>query len=116
MDDCLFCRIAQGRADADIIAESESAVAFRDIHPKAPVHVLVAPKGHYESLAAMGDKEGPLLGNLFSFVRAVAESLHIAQSGYKVVMNVGRGAGQLIDHLHIHILGGWGEKPKKIDV
>lgn len=114
MSDCIFCRIARKELPADIVKESERAVAFRDMHPKAPVHILVIPREHYDSLRSVGENETAVLGELFSFVRDVAEAQVL--SGYKVVVNVGREGGQIIDHLHVHILGGWGEKPKELNV
>ena len=116
MGDCLFCRIASGQADADVIAENERAIAFRDIQPKAPVHILVVSKEHHASLAETSDDDAAMLGELLRFSRVVAEKLGVARSGYKVVLNVGRGGGQLVDHLHLHVLGGWNDHPGNIEV
>jgi len=114
--DCLFCKIAEHEAEADIIAENEHAVAFRDINPKAPVHILVIPKEHRASLPDATDDDQDMLGNLLLFVREVAEQLGLSSAGYKVLMNVGRGGGQIIDHIHFHLLGGWKEKPGTVNV
>lgn len=104
MSDCLFCRIAAGEIPCQAIAEDEAFLAFHDIHPKAPVHALVIPKLHVASLA---DAEDPaMLGQLMAQVRQVAETLGVAEAGYRVVINVRDGGGQEIDHLHAHILGG----------
>jgi histidine triad (HIT) family protein len=114
--DCVFCKIAAKEMSADIVLESERAIAFRDIHPKAPVHLLVIPKEHRPSLAETTDADAALLGELLRFARVVAEKAGIAKTGYKLVMNVGRGAGQIVDHLHLHLLGGWEGRPARADV
>ena len=101
-DDCLFCQIAHGDREK-LVWENDLAAAFRDIHPKAPVHVLVVPKIHLNSL---DDEQDPQkLGQLMMAVKEVAKTLGIA-GGYRVVINVGRSGGQVIYHLHVHILGG----------
>lgn len=102
MNNCLFCRIA-GHDKENLVWENEHAAAFNDIHPSAPVHILVVPKKHVEKLQ---DLEDPALaGELMMAVRAVAAQAGLA-SGYRVVINVGRPGGQVVDHLHIHVLGG----------
>ncbi len=106
MDDCLFCRIASGEIPSDIVLEDADFVAFRDIHPKAPQHVLVIPRKHIVSLndaAAAGDTLGE---RLLRFVVQVAERCEVKESGYRVLTNVGPDAGQEVMHLHFHILGG----------
>ncbi len=101
-DDCLFCKIAHGDKE-NLVWENEVATAFKDIHPKAPVHVMVVPKQHINSLDELTDPV--LAGQLLEAVREVAKHLEVA-GGYRVMINVGRGGGQVIDHLHMHILGG----------
>jgi histidine triad (HIT) family protein len=104
MGDCIFCRIARGEARADVILDTTDAVAVRDINPQAPVHALVIPKRHVESLNdATGDG---LLGDLLQVARSVARKERVAESGYRVVANTGNDGGQTVPHLHLHVLGG----------
>lgn len=106
MDNCLFCQIAAKNKPAHIEYEDEGIIAFRDIHPKAPVHILIVPKKHIESVAKMTKDDSIIAGRLIYVAKILAEKQGIAASGYKLVFNVGRGGGQLIDHLHLHLLGG----------
>lgn len=106
MDDCLFCGIVAGSVPSTAVLETEHSYAFRDINPAAPVHVLVVPKEHVGSLTDLSPADGPLLADLFSAVNRVAEKEGIDQSGFRVVGNVGADAGQLVFHLHFHVLGG----------
>lgn len=101
---CIFCRIASGEIPAARVAESDAAVAFRDLNPQAPVHVLVVPRRHVASLADAA--EGDELGALLLLAREVARLEGIADSGYRVVTNSGADAGQTVHHLHLHVLGG----------
>jgi len=101
---CLFCRIAKGEIPTTFVAETDEAVAFRDIDPKAPVHVLVIPRQHLTSLATAEDEE--VLGQLLMLAAKVARTEGISESGYRVVANTGRDGGQSVDHLHFHVLGG----------
>lgn len=101
---CIFCRIASGEIPAARVAESDAAVAFRDLNPQAPVHVLVVPRRHVASLADAA--EGDELGALLLLAREVARLEGIAASGYRVVTNSGADAGQTVHHLHLHVLGG----------
>ena len=103
-DNCLFCRIAAGEIPSNKVAETEGALAFRDIDPKAPTHVLVIPRTHVASLAAASDAS--MLGDLLSFATSVARAEGLTENGYRVVINTGRDGGQSVDHLHLHILGG----------
>jgi len=104
MRDCLFCKIVRGEIPADKVFEDEDVLAFRDIHPKAPVHVLLIPKLHVATLADCNDPA--LLGRWMDRVRTIADdTLHLA-AGYRVVINVRAGGGQEVFHLHAHILGG----------
>ena len=104
-DDCLFCSIVAGDADATIVAEDDDVVAFRDIHPRAPVHVLVTPRRHVPSAHDLGPDDTELLASCFAMARQVAEQEGIADA-YRVATNVGTGGGQMIPHLHFHVLGG----------
>lgn len=107
MTDCLFCKIVVGEIPAAIVKRSADALAFRDIDAKAPVHLLVIPTRH---IAAARDAKGPdgerLLGTLLAFAAAVASEQGLDGEGYRVVTNTGRNAGQSVDHLHLHVLGG----------
>ena len=102
--DCLFCRIAAGEIPTKLVAESDDCVAFRDIDPKAPVHVLVIPRRHVASLDAADDPM--LLGRIAMMAADVARSEGVAQPGYRTVINTGADAGQSVGHLHMHVLGG----------
>ena len=103
-DPCLFCRIVAGTLPATLVASSAHAVAFRDLHPQAPTHVLVIPRQHVASLDAADDPA--LLGAVLELARDVARQEGIAASGYRIVSNVGADGGQTVSHLHVHVLGG----------
>jgi histidine triad (HIT) family protein len=107
MADCLFCKIVAGEIPAKIVKRSDDALAFRDIDARAPVHVLVIPTRH---VAAVRDAAGPdgerLLGRLLAFAAEVARDEGLDGAGYRLVTNTGRNAGQSVDHLHLHLLGG----------
>jgi histidine triad (HIT) family protein len=102
--DCIFCKIARGELPAKVVASDERFVAFHDIDPKAPTHVLVIPRAHVASLDAADDPA--LLGALLTFVRAVARQTGVTRGGYRTVLNTGKHGGQAVDHLHAHVLGG----------
>ena len=106
MADCLFCRIAEGAIPAKILYEDDSCLAFADINPQARVHVLVIPRRHVVSLAAVSQQDAALLGNLLVACGQVAREQGVEESGYRVVANTGQEAGQSVFHLHFHILGG----------
>lgn len=103
-DTCIFCRIVSGSIPAQIVAQNEGALAFRDLHPQAPVHVLVIPRRHIDSLAAADDAAE--LGALTLLAAEVARLEGVAESGYRVVTNIGNDGGQTVGHLHFHVLGG----------
>ncbi|MCS7220477.1 MAG: histidine triad nucleotide-binding protein [Anaerolineae bacterium] len=103
---CVFCRIVRREAPADIVYQDEEVVAFRDINPQAPVHVLIVPRRHIPAITALGAEDGTLAGRLMLVARELAEREGIARSGYRLVINNGPQAGQSIDHLHVHLLGG----------
>jgi histidine triad (HIT) family protein len=104
--DCLFCRIVAGEIPAEVVHQDERAVAFRDINPQAPVHVLVIPRDHMESLDDAGLKDEALLGHLLRVAARVANEQGLSESGYRTVVNTGAGAGQSVFHLHLHVIGG----------
>ncbi len=103
-DSCVFCKIVRGEFGTEFVAESERAVAFNDISPMAPVHVLVVPKQHVSALQELDDPA--LAGELLTLARKVAEKTGVAETGYRVVTNNGEQAGQTVFHLHFHVLGG----------
>jgi len=106
--DCLFCRIVNKELSSKIVYEDEQVVAFEDINPQAPTHVLVVPRKHIAGLNDATADEAKLLGQLQLVAAQVARARGIVESGYRVVINNGRGAGQSVFHLHLHLLGGRG--------
>ncbi len=104
MSDCLFCRIVKGEVKADVVYQTPTLVAIRDINPQAPVHVLVIPSRHIESLNEVADES--LLGELLFAAREVARQEKIAARGYRLVLNTKAESGQTVPHLHVHVLGG----------
>ena len=104
--DCLFCKILAGEIPADIIFESESAIAFRDVNPQAPTHVLIIPRQHVASINDIETQHEELVGSLFSAAKAIAAEENLSDDGYRVVMNCNEAAGQTVFHLHLHLLGG----------
>ena len=106
MEDCVFCRIARGQAPARILFSSEDVVAFHDVSPQAPTHVLVIPRQHITSLAEIAATDTALLGQLMLACADAARECGIAASGFRVVTNSGARAGQSVPHLHLHVLGG----------
>jgi len=105
---CLFCKIVERAIPADIVYENEHTLAFRDIRPVAPTHVLVIPKVHLACIHDATPEQAPLLGEVFSAARAVAEKLGLGEKGYRLVVNNGDDGGQTVHHLHVHVLGGRG--------
>jgi histidine triad (HIT) family protein len=104
--DCLFCRIAAGTIPSDRLHEDDLVVAFRDIAPRAPTHILLISRRHIASAADLTEADGPLLGRLFAVAADLARTAGIAEGGYRLVSNVGRWGGQTVDHLHVHLMGG----------
>lgn len=104
--DCLFCRIVAGTLPATRLHDDELVLAFRDIAPKAPTHVLVIPRRHIPSALDLVEADGPLLGRMFAVAAELARSEGIADDGYRLVSNVGSWGGQSVDHLHLHLMGG----------
>jgi len=105
MPGCIFCKIAQGELQSDIIREDDQAVAFRDINSQAPTHILIIPKKHIPTLAEASEQEEALLGHLLLMARQIAEDQSL-ESGYRVVINNGVAAGQTVFHIHLHLMGG----------
>lgn len=105
---CVFCDIIQKKIETEFVYEDENIIAFSDIRPKAPVHMLIAPKKHIESIKNIDGNNEILAGKMINAARIIAENKSL--SGYKLIFNVGKKGGQIIDHLHLHLLGGWNEK------
>jgi len=105
-DRCLFCRIVSGEISAKKVFEDDVVVAFNDINPQAPTHVLVVPRRHIASLETLDEEEAPIVGMTMHRVASIARSLHLESDGYRVVVNNGEAAGQTVFHIHFHLLGG----------
>ena len=105
-ENCLFCKIIEGEIPGEFVHQDDSCVVIRDINPQAPMHVLVFPRDHIESLDDASQKDEGLLGHLLRVGARVANDLGHGDSGYRSVINTGEGAGQSVSHLHVHILGG----------
>ncbi len=103
---CIFCRIAGREIPADILRESDRVVAFRDLDPKAPTHILLIPKEHIDSVADVGDEHADMLADVMQAASHLARTEGIDESGWRLVTNVGPDAGQSVFHLHFHLLGG----------
>ena len=104
--DCIFCQIVDGKIPGDIVYQDEEVIAFRDINPVAPTHLLIIPKKHISSLAHLADAEAPLIGHMVKVANQLARKEGVAESGYRLVINSGEQGGQLVPHLHMHLLGG----------
>ena len=105
--DCIFCNIVNGKTDTQILYENETLVVFKDINPHAPVHLLVVPIKHIRSINDLEISDDTIVSSLISVGKHMASEVGVAASGYKLVFNVERGGGQMIFHLHLHLLGGW---------
>ncbi|MDO8834639.1 MAG: histidine triad nucleotide-binding protein [Vicinamibacterales bacterium] len=103
---CLFCRIVAGEIPARIVYQDEHVVAFHDINPQAPVHVLVVPRAHIATLNDVGEEHEALIGLMHRRAAAIAQDLGVAARGYRTVFNCNREAGQTVFHIHLHLLGG----------
>ena len=112
MDNCLFCKIIRGEIPSEKVYEDEYVYAFKDIHPAAPVHVLVVPKVHIESLEALNEENIQNIIPIHQAIKNVAKIMGISEAGYRIIVNCGEQAGQTVFHLHYHVLGGvkMGEK------
>jgi len=108
MTDCLFCKIVAGELPSEIVHETPTTVAFKDIHPAAPLHLLVVPRRHIEDASVVNSEEGPLLADLLIAARAVADQAGLAtpDRGYRLIFNVGPDSMNSVPHLHLHVLGG----------
>ena len=106
MNDCIFCKIAAGEIPADIVYDDGEVLAFRDINPEAPVHLLLIPRRHIATLNDLSEADAALVGRLYLAGKQIAADLGVAESGYRTVINCNRDAGQLVFHIHMHLLAG----------
>jgi len=106
VSDCLFCKIVSGEIIPDVVYESDNVLAFRDINPQAPVHILIIPKQHIVSLNELDTGHSIVIGEMYSAAQAIADEYGIKSSGYRTVINCGDDGGQTVFHLHLHLLGG----------
>ena len=104
--DCIFCKIVAGEIPADILYQDEEMIAFRDTNPVAPTHLLIIPRKHIPSLAHLPDAETPLIGHMTKIANQLAKDEGIFESGYRLAISCGEQGGQLVAHLHMHLLGG----------
>ena len=105
-NDCIFCKIIQGEIPSSNVYEDETVTAFHDIHPAAPTHILIIPKKHIPSINELEEEDEKLVGHLFTVGRQLAEEAGISESGYRLIINTGPDSGQVVYHLHLHLLGG----------
>ena len=106
MNDCIFCKIINGDFNTDFIYENEKLVAFNDINPATPIHVLVVPKKHIESLAKMEEGDEKIISKVYKIINDIAEKQGFKEKGYRVIVNCGKDGGQEVPHLHFHLLAG----------
>jgi len=105
-EDCIFCKIINGEIPTEFLYQDEQSVAFRDINPVTPIHLLIVPRKHVPSLVDLTEEDLPLIGHMTGIANRLAGEQGIADSGYRLVINCGAGAGQAVPHLHMHLLGG----------
>ncbi len=105
--DCLFCKIASGEIDTNFLFENDTLVVFKDIHPHAPVHLLIVPKKHIRSINDLTESDRSILSEAIMVAKDMAKEQGVDASGYKLLFNVEKGGGQVIFHLHLHLIGGW---------
>jgi histidine triad (HIT) family protein len=111
---CIFCAIVKNQLPAEIIYQDETFLAFADIHPMAPVHLLIVPKQHVESLDHVAADQAPMLGDLLICAQTIARKLNLAQNGYRLMINTGKDGGQTMPHLHLHLLAGKSNLPIQV--
>ena len=112
MENCIFCKIINKEIPADIVYEDEEIIAFKDINPAAPIHILVIPKKHISSLAELQVEDEAIIGKIYTKINEIAQSQGVKEKGYRVIVNCGKDGGQEVMHLHFHLLAGkqFGEK------
>ena len=105
--ECTFCRIVSGKSSTRFLFENDQVVVFKDINPHAPVHLLIVPKMHIRSINDLNDDEREIVSEMIMVAKQMAKKMAVYKSGYRLVFNVERGGGQVIFHLHLHLIGGW---------
>lgn len=106
MDDCIFCKIIKGDIPSNLVFEDDKVICFKDINPEAPVHVLIVPKKHIESLNSLTDEDITIISHIYKVAKNIAKDLGIDNTGYRIVTNCGEDGGQSVNHVHFHMLGG----------
>lgn len=106
MDDCIFCKIVAGETPCDKVYEDKEILAFKDINPKGPVHILFIPKKHYPTLNDVPEKDLPIISKIFGIAQKVAKEQGVAESGYRTLINTNKNSGQIVFHIHWHLIGG----------
>lgn len=106
MSSCLFCKIASRELSSETVYEDDKFFAFKDINPISPVHILIIPKKHIETIEHIEPEDQELIGELFLAAKKIAKEQGVSESGYRLIFNVGKNAGQAVDHLHLHLIGG----------
>ncbi len=106
MENCIFCKIANGEIPSNKVYEDDKVLAFKDINPVAPIHILVIPKKHYESIINIQESEMNIVAHMHNVINHVAKEMNFAESGFRIVNNCGKDAGQEVKHIHYHIIGG----------
>lgn len=115
MEDCIFCKIIKKEIPSKIVYEDDDVLAFEDINPVAPVHILVIPKKHIDSVMQIDEIDEQLVGKMYSAIKKIANQLNLSQNGFRVITNCGEDAGQIIHHIHFHVLGGKHLGPKLVN-
>jgi histidine triad (HIT) family protein len=110
--DCRFCKIVEGKTETEFLYQDDTLVVFRDINPHAPVHLLLVPRKHIRSINDLEQEDGPIVSRVITVAKEMAKKESVNKSGYKLIFNVERGGGQLIFHLHLHLIGGWPNRKK----
>ncbi len=104
---CIFCQIIEGSIPADVVHDDDDLIVFKDINPKGAIHVLLVPKVHVATVNDLADDQIPIMGHMFKVVKQLAAQWDIVEQGYRLTVNVGRGGGQEVDHIHMHMVSGW---------
>ncbi|MBP3855125.1 MAG: histidine triad nucleotide-binding protein [Ruminiclostridium sp.] len=105
MDNCLFCKIIAGEIPSAKVYEDDKLLAFKDINPQAPVHILIIPKEHFDSVNALDETSAPIVGDIMLLAKRLADEFHL-EAGYRLITNIGENGGQTVKHLHFHLIGG----------
>ena len=106
MEDCIFCKIIRKEIPSEIVYEDEKVIAFKDVNPAAPIHILVVPKKHIETLLDVKDEDSELISYIYQIINKIAKNEGFAENGFRVIVNCGKDSGQEVMHIHFHVLGG----------